>query len=248
MGGGRVGIAVLLVNDEDLVRRALRAVLDIEPEIDVVDDVRAVREGVERLANAPDVAVLIGGVVTDATIEATRTLRGENRETSTRVLVLASRGSDRLAELIDAGASGLMLTSATPAELVCAVRMTAGGYAVLGPEVGGAMCELLSNSVPSAAGLEALEELSVREHEVLELVVYGKTNAEIAEALVVTTATVKSHVQRIFHKLALRDRTHAVIFAYESGLTGAHRRNLNGTSNDRSPRPAQLGRQPSAAA
>lgn len=212
-----MAIGVLLVDDEDLVRRALRAVLDTDPEIEVIDEVRSVREGVEKLADEPNVAVLIVGTVDDAAIEAARMLCSAGCD-GTPVLALVSRRSNRLAELIDAGASGLMLKSATPAELICAVRITAAGYAVLAPEIGEYMRELMANASPSAQGGDVRETLSAREYEVLDLLAHGKTNAEIAEALVVTPATVKSHIQRIFGKLALRDRTQAAIFAYEAGL------------------------------
>lgn len=215
----------------------------MEPGIRVIDEVRAVGEGVEKLAAEPDVAVLVVGTVDAAAIESTRTLCDATRD-GTRVLALASRRSDRLAELLDAGASGLMLKSATPAELTCAVRMTAAGYAVLAPEIGADICHLLGSALPSAQESEAVEGLSSREREVLELLAQGKTNAEISDALVVTTATVKSHIQRILAKLALRDRTQAVIFAYEAGLThpgknGSH----NGCSRPltRSVRPASRG-------
>ena len=121
-------------------------------------------------------------------------------------------------DALRAGVSGFLLKDATRAQLVDAVRTVAAGDALLAPSVTRRLLDRLGPPVPARRAEEVLAPLTEREREVLELVARGRTNAEVARALVVGEATVKTHVNRIFAKLGLRDRVQAVILAYEVGL------------------------------
>ena len=210
---------VLLVDDQELVRSGLRAILSVQPDLEVIGEAASAAEAVEKaLSVAPDV-VLMDVVTPDATtIEVTRRLT-TSCDPPVRLLIVANNLGSHAAEILQAGASGLLLKSAGPQELVAAVRMVAAGYGLLAP----ALAQHLVSRLPAPPDgakphQDKLRELSSREREVLELIVRGHSNAEIARVLKVGESTVKSHVQRVLGKLSLRDRTHAVIFAYEVGF------------------------------
>jgi DNA-binding NarL/FixJ family response regulator len=148
-------------------------------------------------------------------IEATRRLPGQ------RVLILTTFGLDEyIIEALRAGASGFLLKDAPTQEVVDAVRAVAAGDAVLAPAVTRQLLDQVGRRLPAAMSRapEGLQELTDREQQVLRMLAVGLSNAEIAEALVLSEATVKTHVSNLLGKLGLRDRVQAVIYAYESGL------------------------------
>jgi len=209
---------VLIVDDQALVRVGLRKILESEPETSVVGEAA---DGEDAVAQAhrlrPDVVLMdIRMPVLDG-IEATR--RIVLTQPATRVPILTTFGLDGYVyDALRAGASGFMLRDATPEEIAAAVRIVASGEALLAPAVTRAVVEEFARQRPAAPPPRAVEELTPREREVLDLVVRGLSNPEICERLVITEATAKTHVARILQKLGLRDRVQVVIYAYESGL------------------------------
>jgi DNA-binding NarL/FixJ family response regulator len=211
---------VLIVDDQALVRVGLRKILESEPETSVVGEAA---DGEDAVAQAhrlrPDVVLMdIRMPVLDG-IEATR--RIVLMQPATRVLILTTFGLDGYVyDALRAGASGFMLKDAPPEEIAAAVRIVASGEALLAPAVTRAVVEEFARQRPAAPPPppRAVEELTPREREVLDLVVRGLSNPEICERLVITEATAKTHVARILQKLGLRDRVQVVIYAYESGL------------------------------
>lgn len=209
---------VLIADDQALVRVGLRKILEIEPDTTVVgeavDGADAVRE-TARLS--PDVVVMdIRMPVLDG-IEATRRIVAA--QPATKVLMLTTFGlDDYVFEALRAGASGFMLKDAPPEEIASAVRIVAGGDALLAPAVTRGVVAEFARQRPAPTPPAALAELTTREREVLELLARGMSNAEICDRLVITEATAKTHVARILQKLHLRDRIQAVIYAYEAGL------------------------------
>ncbi|MFI7388198.1 response regulator [Streptomyces sp. NPDC049813] len=210
-------LTVLLVDDEPLVRAGLRAVLEAQPDIEVVGEaadgaaaiplVRAVR---------PDVVAMDVRMPLLDGIEATRAvLRAVPRPP--KILVITTFENDEYVYgALRAGADGFLLKRARPAEIVHAVRLVAAGESLLFP----AALRRLAAAYGNAAARAALERagLTERERAVLRLMARGLSNAEIAAELVVGTETVKSHVSAVLAKLGVRDRTQAVIAAYESGF------------------------------
>jgi DNA-binding NarL/FixJ family response regulator len=211
---------VLIADDQALVRVGLRKILESEPEIVVVGESS---DGEEAVAAAqrlrPDVVLMdIRMPVLDG-IEATR--RVVRAHSATRVLMLTTFGLDTYVyEALRAGASGFMLKDAPPEEIAAAVRVVAGGDALLAPAVTRAVVEEFTRLPQTQARAEppGLEELTPREREVLDLLARGLSNTEICDELVISEATAKTHVARILQKLGLRDRVQAVIYAYENGI------------------------------
>jgi DNA-binding NarL/FixJ family response regulator len=212
--------SVLIVDDQALVRVGLRKILESEPETTVAGEAA---DGEDALAQAerlrPDVVLMdIRMPVLDG-IEATR--RIVRAQPDTRVLILTTFGLDGYVyDALRAGASGFMLKDAPPEEIAAAVRIVASGDALLAPAVTRAVVEEFARQRPAASPPppRAVEELTPREREVLDLVVRGLSNPEICGRLVISEATAKTHVARILQKLGLRDRVQVVIYAYESGL------------------------------
>jgi DNA-binding NarL/FixJ family response regulator len=153
-------------------------------------------------------------------ISATREVLAASPEAKVIILTTFEQ-DDYVFDALAAGASGFLLKRTRPEELIAAIHTIAAGDALLSPSVTRTVVDRMARQHPSAAGANdhRLEELTPREREVLELLARGLSNAEIARALVIEDSTVKTHVKRILMKLRLRDRVHAVIFAYESGLT-----------------------------
>jgi DNA-binding NarL/FixJ family response regulator len=211
---------VLIADDQALVRVGLRKILESEPELEVAGEVG---DGEDAVAAAkrvrPDIVLMdIRMPVLDG-IEATRRIVAS--QPATRVLILTTFGLDSYVfEALRAGASGFMLKDAPPEEIAAAVRIVANGDALLAPAVTRAVVEEFARQRPTAkpATPTAVEELTPREREVLDLLARGLSNPEICERLVITEATAKTHVARILQKLDLRDRVQAVIYAYETGL------------------------------
>jgi DNA-binding NarL/FixJ family response regulator len=213
--------SVLIADDQALVRVGLRKILDAEPETDVVGEAG---HGEDAVAEArrlrPDVVLMdIRMPVLDG-IEATRRIVRE--QPTTRVLILTTFGLDNYVyDALRAGASGFMLKDAPPEEIAAAVRIVASGEALLAPAITRAVIEEFARQSPAApvkTTPPALEELTPREREVLDLLARGLSNLEICRQLVISEATAKTHVARILQKLDLRDRVQAVIYAYETGL------------------------------
>jgi DNA-binding NarL/FixJ family response regulator len=217
-------IGVLIADDQPLVRAGLRKVFEVDPDIQVLGEVG---DGVAAVAAAgelgPDVVVMdIRMPVMDG-LEATRLLA--RRGVPVRVLILTTFDlDDYVFEALRAGASGFLLKDAPPEDLLAAVHTIASGVALLAPAVTRRVIERFAALPAGRADLAArIRELTGREQEVLRLLGRGLTNAEIADALVISDGTVKTHVAHVLAKLGLRDRVQAVIFAYESGLTGPGR-------------------------
>ena len=212
--------SVLIADDQALVRVGLRKILENEPDATVVAEAENGEEAVAAAARyRPDVVLMdIRMPVLDG-IEATRRIVRDRP--ATRVLILTTFGLDTYVyDALRVGASGFMLKDAPPEEIAAAVRIVASGEALLAPAVTRAVIEEFARREPAPAPTPppALDELTPREREVLDLLARGLSNPEICERLVISEATAKTHVARILQKLGLRDRVQAVIYAYESGL------------------------------
>lgn len=211
---------VLLVDDQPLVRAGLRKIFDADPGMKVVGEAEDGLAAVEAAARlVPDVVVMDIRMPNVDGLEATRRILAV-AEPAPRVLVLTTFALDEYVfGALRAGASGFLLKNAPPEQLIAAIHALARGDSLLDPAVTRAVVERFAGVAdPDPETAARLEELSPREREVLLLLVAGRSNREIAEHLVVSEGTVKSHVMAILRKLALRDRIHAVIFGYESGL------------------------------
>jgi DNA-binding NarL/FixJ family response regulator len=212
-------ISVLIADDQALVRGGFRSILSGQEDIEVVGETEDGAETVdtaERLR--PDVVLMDIRMPGMDGIEATRRIVA--RGVPSRVLVLTTFDvDDYVYEAMKAGASGFLLKTAPPRQLADAVRVVAAGDALLAPSVTRRLVErFVRRPPPGAAVPPRLEELTDRELDVMRLLARARSNAEIAQELVVSEATVKSHVNRILAKLDLRDRTQAIVLAYESGL------------------------------
>ena len=210
---------ILLADDQALVRSGLRLILEAQSGLRVVGEAADGREAVEqtRLLR-PDVVLMDVRMPGMDGIEATRRLVLGDQPA--RIVMLTTFERDEYVyRALRAGASGFLLKTAEPAELAAAVRAVAAGDTLLAPSITRRLVEDFARRPPPGPALpEALAELTPREVEVLRLVAEGLANREIAARLVLGEATVKTHVNRILSKLTLRDRVHAVVFAYETGL------------------------------
>ena len=206
------------------MRAGLRSVLASDETIEVVGEAGTGREAVERATTLTFDVVLMDVRMPDLDgIAATRELLALQPEA--RVLILTTfEQDDYVFGALDAGASGFLLKRTRPEELIAAVHTVAAGEALLSPAVTRRVIERAARQpLPDTTAEERLGALTPREREVLTLIGGGLSNAEIASALVVEESTVKSHVKRVLRKLGVRDRVHAVIFAYESGLVSPGR-------------------------
>jgi len=209
----------MVVDDQAMMRAGFVAIIDAEPDLDVVAEADDGARAVELAGQVmPDVVLMDIRMPGIDGLTATRLLTV--RADAPRVLVLTTFDQDAyLHEALRAGASGFLLKDAQPEELLAGIRIVASGDAMLAPTVTRRLIDAFAQTAPTAPDPTPLEALTPREREVLTLVAAGLTNAEIAEALGVTTGTVKSHVNAVLGKLNLRDRVQATILAYDTGLT-----------------------------
>ena len=220
-------ISVLIVDDQAVVRAGLRRIFGADAGLRVVGEAQDGAAAVEAVRRQrPDVVLMDIRMPRLDGLEATRRIAGHEHgegDGRTRVLMLTTFGLDEYVyEALRAGASGFLLKDAPAEDLLAAVHTVARGDALLDPAVTRTVIErfaALPAPRPELAG--ALDELTPREREVLELLARGRSNAEIAAELVVGDGTVKTHVARILLKLGLRDRVQAVVFAYEAGVVRA---------------------------
>jgi DNA-binding NarL/FixJ family response regulator len=212
-------VRVLVVDDDDLMRAGLRAVLSSDETIEVVGEATTGRHAIERVRALRPQVVLMDVRMPDLDgIAATREVLANSPEVKVVILTTFEQ-DDYIFGAINAGASGFLLKRTRPEELITAVHTVAAGDSLLSPSVTRTVLDRMAKQrVTPGAPDRRLDELTPREREVLELIARGASNREIADALVIEESTVKTHVKRILMKLRLRDRIHAVIFGYESGL------------------------------
>jgi DNA-binding NarL/FixJ family response regulator len=214
-------IKVLIADDQALVRTGFRMILDAEDDIEVAGEAA---DGLEAISAAererPDVILMDVRMPNMNGIEATRRLVDKNDVEPIHVLILTTFDLDEYVyDALRAGASGFLLKDAPPEELVHAVRVVERGDALIAPSITKRLIEEISQRpAQQGAAPEALESLTQRELEVLQLMARGLSNHEIAQELFVSDTTVKTHVGRVLMKLGLRDRVQAVVLAYESGV------------------------------
>jgi DNA-binding NarL/FixJ family response regulator len=217
-------VRVVLVDDQPLVREGMRRILHPSEGFEVVGECADGGEVVDTVtALEPDVVVLDIRMRAVDGIEAIRRLRGRGDQTP--ILVLTTFDDDEyLSGALRAGASGFQLKDAPGEDLIRATRAVADGDGWLDPAVTARVLDTYRTSRDRDGGTGRLALLTAKEREVLELVATGATNAEIAARLIVSEATVKSHIGHIFTKLDLRDRAAAIVFAYDHGLAEPGRR------------------------
>jgi DNA-binding NarL/FixJ family response regulator len=212
-------VRVLLVDDDDLMRAGLRAVLSSDETIEVVGEASDGRAALGEIAKRRTEVVLMDIRMPGMDgISATREVLDAAPEV--RVVVLTTfEQDDYIFDALSAGASGFLLKRTKPEELIAAIHTVADGDSLLSPSVTRRVIDRMAGQPSPVATSRRLEHLTPREREVLELIARGLSNREIAEDFVIEESTVKTHVKRILMKLGLRDRVQAVIFAYENGLT-----------------------------
>jgi DNA-binding NarL/FixJ family response regulator len=213
-------IRVVLADDQGLVRAGFRALLDAQGDIEVVGEAGNGEEAV-RLATqlTPDVVLMDIRMPGVDGLSATRRIAADDRSAGVRVVILTTFGLDEyIFEAIRAGASGFLVKDTEPGELVQAVRVVAGGEALLSPSVTKQLIAEFAARAKEPRTPDGLEQLTDREREVVALVAEGLSNEEIAGRLFVSPATAKTHVSRAMGKLRARDRAQLVVIAYESGL------------------------------
>jgi len=214
-------ITVVLADDQALVRRGFRLILEAEPDLRVVAEAADGQEAIDAVGRHRPAVVLMDIQMPGLDgLEATRRILGRE-DNATRVLVLTTfERDDYVFQALQLGASGFLLKTAPPEDLVTAVRVVAGGEALLSPSVTRRVIEEFASSHRYEPRSEDLDRLTQRELEVLRLLAEGLSNAEIAARLYLSEATVKTHTSNILAKLGLRDRVQAVIFAYRQRLVG----------------------------
>ena len=215
-------IRVVVADDQALVRSGFSVLLAGEPDIDVVGEANNGAEAVALAASErPDVMLMDVRMPVMDGLEATRRISRDESLAGTRVVILTTFDLDEYVhEALRAGASGFLLKDTLPVDLLNAVRVVAAGDALISPRITRRLIEEFARRPDPAAAAAggALDQLTEREREVLELVAKGQSNAEIAAQLYVSHATVKTHVSRLLMKLDARDRAQLVMIAYETGV------------------------------
>jgi DNA-binding NarL/FixJ family response regulator len=214
---------ILLVDDQELMRMGFRMVIDSQPDLEVIGEASNGREAIDATRRlAPDVVLMDVRMPECDGVQATRTIVESGA--ASRIIILTTFDLDEYVYAgLRAGASGFLLKDAQPDELLAAIRAVASGDAVVSPRITRRLLSQHAHRLPAAGSAQPrqrtlLAELTAREHEVMLEVGRGLNNAEIADKLVLSEATVKTHVGRILSKLELRDRVQIVVFAYETGL------------------------------
>ena len=212
-----MSIRVLIADDQPLVRSGFRMIIDERPDLELVgeaeDGEQALRLGGEL---EPDVILMDIRMPKLDGVEATRQLVAAGNRA--RILVLTTFDLDEYVyAAVNAGASGFLLKDVQPEQLVDGIRVVAAGNSLFGPAATQRLLDRFAPP-PSDSAATKLEQLTDREREILELIAQGRSNAELAQQLYLSEATVKTHVSAILRKLAVRDRVQAVIAAYEAGL------------------------------
>jgi DNA-binding NarL/FixJ family response regulator len=216
-----VPITVFIADDQAMVRQGFGALLSAQPDISVIGDAPDGKIAVAEVARLrPDVVLMDVRMPEMNGLDAARQILSAGWEPPVRVLMLTTFDiDDYVYEALSVGASGFMLKDAPAEELIRAVRVVAEGQALLAPTVTRRLiADVTSRRAAPRARPAALDALTPREREVLELIARGLSNVEIAERLFVAEQTVKTHVGKVLSKLDLRDRAQAVVLAYESGL------------------------------
>jgi len=213
-------IRVLLADDQALVRAGFHALLDAQDEIEVIGEAADGREAVDLTrALTPDVVLMDIRMPTLDGIAATREIVAEPALAGVRIVILTTFELDEYVfDAIRAGAAGFLVKDTKPADLIEAVRVVAGGEALLSPSVTRRLIGEFAAHAKEPPSSALLDELTDREREVMALAAAGLSNEQIAERLVVSSATAKTHVSRAMIKLGARDRAQLVVIAYESGL------------------------------
>jgi DNA-binding NarL/FixJ family response regulator len=213
-------IRVVLADDQALVRAGFRSLLDAQDDIEVVGEASSGDEAVGLASDlSPDVVLMDIRMPGMDGLAATRAIAEDERLADVRIVVLTTFGLDEYVfEAIRSGASGFLVKDTEPDELVQAVRVVAGGEALLSPSVTRQLLVEFASRAKEPIQAAGLEELTDREREIVALVGEGLSNQEIAERLFVSPATAKTHVSRAMGKLRARDRAQLVVIAYESGL------------------------------
>lgn len=217
------GIRVLVADDQELVRRGFCALIGAEEDLHVVDEASTGTEAIDlAIRTGPDVILMDIRMPELDGIAATGRITSDDRLDGTRVLVLTTFDLDQYVyDALRAGASGFLLKDTAPQQLLDAIRIVAAGDALIAPAITRRLIgEFASRPVP-ADDSGVLAPLTARERDVLVEVGRGSSNAEIAEALIISPLTAKTHVSRIMTKLAARDRAQLVVVAYETGLVRA---------------------------
>jgi DNA-binding NarL/FixJ family response regulator len=219
-------IRVLIADDQALVRAGFRSLLDAQADIEVVGEA-ADGEEAARLAEelAPDVVLMDIRMPGVDGLQATQRIASNARLEAVRIVMLTTFDLDEYVfEALATGASGFLVKDTEPVELLRAVRVVAGGEALLGPSVTRRLiAEFAAQRPRSGSGRPQLSELTEREREVVGLVAMGLSNDEIADKLVISPATAKTHVSRAMTKVGARDRAQLVVLAYQSGLVSPGR-------------------------
>jgi DNA-binding NarL/FixJ family response regulator len=220
-GSGKTG--VLIADDQALVRAGFRALVEAQPDMAVVGEAADGEQALHLAAElVPDVVLMDIRMPGTDGLAATRRIAAEESLTGVRVVILTTFELDEYVfEALRAGASGFLLKDTEPAELLRAIRAVTDGEALLAPSVTRRLIERFAAGHPAARPAPAFDVLTEREREITALVAQGMSNDEIAEHLVVSPATAKTHVSRAMQKVGARDRAQLVVFAYQSGLARA---------------------------
>jgi DNA-binding NarL/FixJ family response regulator len=213
-------IRILVADDQMLVRAGFRALLGAEDGIEVVGEAPDGEQAVSLArAQRPDVVLMDIRMPGLDGLEASRRILSDPALADVRVVILTTFETDEyIFEAIRLGASGFLVKDTEPADLIKAIRVVAAGESLLSPGVTRRLIEEFARRAKEPLALPGIGELTEREREVMGLVALGLSNDEIAQRLVVSPATAKTHVSRIMIKLGARDRAQLVVFAYESGL------------------------------
>jgi DNA-binding NarL/FixJ family response regulator len=215
-----MSIRVLVADDQSMVRAGFRMLLGGEPDIEVVAEASTGHEAIAKAARFNPTLVLMDIRMPELDgLEATRRILATDN--APRVLILTTFALDEyIYEALNAGASGFVLKDDPPEQLLAAVRTVAAGEALLSPEITKRVIKQFTR-LPRPTPPAGFDELTAREQEIFRLLADGLSNAEIAERLVITDSTVKSHISHILQKLGLRDRVQLIVLAYQAGLVDA---------------------------